>query len=65
MLPGHGVPGGKELYGRMQQYLTAAREIYSKSRDGEEMEYKIIRAFHGGVGMLDQQKRFLFPLEKH
>jgi glyoxylase-like metal-dependent hydrolase (beta-lactamase superfamily II) len=67
VLPGHGVPGGEELYGRMQQYLTAAREIYSKSRDGEEMKSKMIRAFpeYGGVGMLDQQKRFLFPLGKH
>jgi len=51
----------------MQQYLTAAYEIYCKSRDGEEMKSKIIRAFpdYGGVGMLDQQKRFLFPLKKH
>jgi len=61
------VPAGQELYGRMQQYLTAAYEIYCKSRDGEEMKSKIIRAFpdYGGVGMLDQQKRFLFPLKKH
>jgi len=63
VLPGHGDPGGKELYEKMQRYLSTARDIYSQSRDGDEMKGKMIRAFprHGGVGMLDQQKRFLFP----
>jgi hypothetical protein len=36
----------------MQQYLSVAREMYSQSRDGEEMKSKMIRAFpdFGGVG---------------
>lgn len=67
VLPGHGSPGGKELYEKMQRYLSTAREIYSQSRDGDDMKAKMIRAFpdYGGIGMLDQQKRFLFPSGKH
>ena len=63
VLPGHGHPGGKELYGRMQQYLATARHVYARADDGEDMKIKMIQAFpdYGGVGMLDQQKRFLFP----
>lgn len=63
VLPGHGVPGGKELYGCMQQYIAKARDVYARAADGEDMKNKMIQAFpdYGGVGMLDQQKRFLFP----
>lgn len=63
VLPGHGVPGGKELYDQMEQYLSIAREVLSSSPDGEVMKTKMIQAFpdYGGIGMLDQQKRFLFP----
>jgi glyoxylase-like metal-dependent hydrolase (beta-lactamase superfamily II) len=63
VLPGHGVPGGKELYGWMQQYLATARHVYARATDGEVVKKKMIPAFpdYGGVGMLDQQKRFLFP----
>lgn len=62
VLPGHGAPGGKELYSRMQHYLATARDMYTRSSDGEDMKNKMIEAFpdYGGVGMLDQQKRFLF-----
>jgi glyoxylase-like metal-dependent hydrolase (beta-lactamase superfamily II) len=66
VLPGHGVPGGKELYDQMERYLSTARDILSRSSDGETMKTKMIKAFpdYGGVGMLDQQKRFLFRLGK-
>jgi len=63
VLPGHGAPGGKELYGRMQEYLATARDVYARALDGNDMKYKMTQAFpeYGGVGMLDQQVRFLFP----
>jgi len=63
VLPGHGAPGGKELYSQMQHYLSTARRVYAVAADGEDMKNKMIQAFpeYGGVGMLDQQKRFLFP----
>jgi glyoxylase-like metal-dependent hydrolase (beta-lactamase superfamily II) len=67
VLPGHGVPGGKELYDQMGRYLCTARNVLARSSDGDAMKTKMIQAFpdYGGVGMLDQQKRFLFPYGKH
>lgn len=67
ILPGHGAPGGKELYSQMQHYLSVARSAYAEAKDGEDMKNKMLRAFpdYGGVGMLDQQKRFLFPAAGH
>jgi len=64
VLPGHGAPGGKDLYERMQQYLSTAREMFTQSVDGDDMKEKMMNAFPGyaGIGMLDQQKRFLFPV---
>ena len=63
VLPGHGAPGGTELYSRMQHYLSTARDVYARATDGEDMKNKMLHAFpdYGGIGMLDQQKRFLFP----
>jgi len=63
ILPGHGSPGGKELYSRMQHYLSTARDLYARATDGEDLKNKMIQAFpdYGGAGILDQQKRFLFP----
>jgi glyoxylase-like metal-dependent hydrolase (beta-lactamase superfamily II) len=67
VLPGHGAPGGKELYDRMGRYLSIALDVLAQSSDGEAMKTKMIQAFpdYGGIGMLDQQKRFLFPTNKH
>lgn len=58
ILPGHGAPGGKQLYTQMQNYLAVARDAYAQSKDGDDMKARVIQAFadYGGVGMLDQQK---------
>jgi hypothetical protein len=62
ILPAHGAPGGKELFGQMQQYIATARDVFAEASGGEDMKEKMIRAFpdYGGVGMLDQQKGFCF-----
>jgi glyoxylase-like metal-dependent hydrolase (beta-lactamase superfamily II) len=67
VLPGHGTPGSNELYDHMERYLSTALDILAQSSDGEAMKTKMIQAFpdYGGIGMLDQQKRFLFPTVKH
>ena len=36
VLPGHGAPGGPELYDGMQHYLSTAREIFWEASDGDE-----------------------------
>jgi hypothetical protein len=50
----------------MQRYLSTARAILAQASDGDDMKSKMIRAFpdYGGTGILDRQKRFLFPSAK-
>lgn len=66
ILPGHGAPGAKELYHRMQNYLSTARDLLSKASDGDDLKARLIVAFpdFGGRALLDHQKRFLFPPRK-
>jgi glyoxylase-like metal-dependent hydrolase (beta-lactamase superfamily II) len=66
ILPGHGPPGGPELYDEMRDYLTTARETLAASRDGAEFKARMISAFphFGGHALLDHQRRFLFPHPK-
>jgi len=63
LLPGHGSPGGPELYGAMQLYLDTARDAVAKSDSGAELKSRLIAAFpnHRGRVLLDHQMRFLFP----
>jgi glyoxylase-like metal-dependent hydrolase (beta-lactamase superfamily II) len=63
VLPGHGSPGGPELYDAMRRYLAAAQEALSKSSAGAELKSRLISAFpdHRGRVLLDHQMRFLFP----
>jgi glyoxylase-like metal-dependent hydrolase (beta-lactamase superfamily II) len=63
LLPGHGSPGGPELYGAMAQYLDTARDALAQSTSAEELESRLIAAFpqHRGRVLLDHQMRFLFP----
>ena len=63
LLPGHGSPGGPELYGAMQLYLDMARDALSLSHSGDELKSRMIAAFpnHRGRTLLDHQMRFLFP----
>ena len=67
VLPGHGAPGGTELYDSMEHYLATARELLTRSKSGDELKARLIAAFPDftGTAMLDHQKRFLFPPEKH
>ncbi len=62
VLPGHGLPGGKELYGRMIDYLEFARVALAESRNGEELKAKLLAKYpdYGGRDLLDHQQRFLF-----
>src|SRR5262249_47066831 len=66
ILPGHGAPGGAELYDRMQNYLGSARDLLLKASDGDDLKARLIAAFPDfcGWALLDHQKRFLFPPRK-
>jgi glyoxylase-like metal-dependent hydrolase (beta-lactamase superfamily II) len=67
LLPGHGDPGGPELYGAMSNYLGIAREALAESSSGAELKARLIAAFprHRGRELLDHQIRFLFPTLAH
>jgi len=66
ILPGHGDPGGPELYDSMLHYLATARELLGKSRDSDDFKARLLTEFpdFGGAALLDHQKRFLFPPRK-
>jgi glyoxylase-like metal-dependent hydrolase (beta-lactamase superfamily II) len=63
VLPGHGAPGGPELYDAMLNYLSVAREALSQAEDAADLKGRLIAAFpeFGGRVLLDHQMRFLFP----
>lgn len=63
VFPGHGAPGGEELFDTMIHYLSTARGALSQSHDGDDLKSRLIAAFPDFSGrlLLDHQKRFLFP----
>jgi glyoxylase-like metal-dependent hydrolase (beta-lactamase superfamily II) len=66
ILPGHGAPGGPELYDAMAQYLTVARAALSEASDPDDLKRRLISAFpqFGGRTLLDHEMRFLFPVRQ-
>lgn len=62
VLPGHGVPGGGELYDEMIAYLDFGEQALASSTSAAEFRQKILHRFadYGGVTVLDHQLRFLF-----
>ena len=63
LLPGHGDPGGHDLYDEMRDYLAVAREAYLDSDDPNEFKQRLLDDFpdYQGRALLDHQMRFLFP----
>jgi hypothetical protein len=58
ILPGHGTPGGPELYERMGHYLVTALDLFIQVG----LKARLIATFPDftGTATLDRQKRFLF-----
>ena len=67
VLPGHGVPGRKALYGEMLRYLDVAEEALDVTRSPSKFRERMIGRFpnYGGLKVLDHQLRFLFPETAH
>ncbi len=63
LLPGHGDPGGHDLYDEMRDYLAAARLAYLAADNAEEFKQRLIEDFpdYQARALLDHQMRFLFP----
>jgi glyoxylase-like metal-dependent hydrolase (beta-lactamase superfamily II) len=63
ILPGHGVPGGVELYGHMTDYLTFARTALANAPDGTTFINAMVQHYptYGVRSLLEHEERFLFP----
>jgi glyoxylase-like metal-dependent hydrolase (beta-lactamase superfamily II) len=62
IFPGHGAPGGPELFDAMARYLTVARTALLEASDATDLKQRLISAFpqFDGRALLDHQMRFLF-----
>ena len=67
ILPGHGAPGGAELYDAMGRYLSVARAALSAASGPADLKQRLNSAFpqFGGRALLDHQMRFLFPARRN
>lgn len=63
ILPGHGPPGGPELYDAMARYLSSARVALTEASGPADFKQRLISAFpeFTGRALLDHEMRFLFP----
>jgi glyoxylase-like metal-dependent hydrolase (beta-lactamase superfamily II) len=63
VLPGHGIPGGPELYHQMVDYLAFAETALATSQDSTDFKRQLLDRFpdHGARKIVDHQMRFLFP----
>jgi glyoxylase-like metal-dependent hydrolase (beta-lactamase superfamily II) len=62
VLPGHGLPGGAELYDGMLEYLDFAEDALKKASDAADFKRRVLERFpdYDGVKIVDHQLRFLF-----
>jgi glyoxylase-like metal-dependent hydrolase (beta-lactamase superfamily II) len=63
VFPGHGAPGGVELYDRMTEYLDFAENALRSAGNANRFKEQLLSRFadYGGLKILDHQLRFLFP----
>ena len=63
VLPGHGQPGGKEIYSQCREYLSAAKSLVAEATSADQLKAALIERFptyHGEL-LLDVQNMYLFP----
>jgi glyoxylase-like metal-dependent hydrolase (beta-lactamase superfamily II) len=62
ILPGHGAPGGPELYDDMAHYLSVARAALAQASGPAGLKQRLIAAFpeFSGRALLDHEMRFFF-----
>jgi len=63
ILPGHGVPGGPELFDFVSDYLAVARPALAAAKNGDDLKAALLAAFPtaGGTVLLHIQNTYLFP----
>lgn len=65
ILPGHGHPGGKELFHAMKQYIVTAKHEFESAQDSASFIKRMTDAFpdYHGRALLEHEQRFLFPTQ--
>jgi glyoxylase-like metal-dependent hydrolase (beta-lactamase superfamily II) len=63
ILPGHGLPGGRELYATARSYLKVAKAAYAQATDPDDLNQLLESAYpaYGGTAMQGLQNFYLFP----
>jgi glyoxylase-like metal-dependent hydrolase (beta-lactamase superfamily II) len=63
IIPGHGLPGGREIYASSRSYLEAARGAFAAASSPEDLNRWLEAAFpeYGGTAMQGLQNFYLFP----
>lgn len=63
VLPGHGAPGGRDLYDQVLDYLAAAKPAVEQATTGEQLKTTLTQRFrdYRGAILLDVQNMILFP----
>jgi glyoxylase-like metal-dependent hydrolase (beta-lactamase superfamily II) len=62
ILPGHGLPGGREIYAASRSYLEVARGALAQASGPEDLNRRLEEAFphYGGTAMQGLQNFYLF-----
>ena len=62
ILPGHGLPGGRELYDQMLEYVDFVENALAIAKDRTDFKQRLLERFpdYGGVAVAEHQLRFLF-----
>ncbi|MGH3814586.1 MAG: DHA2 family efflux MFS transporter permease subunit [Pseudonocardiaceae bacterium] len=65
VLPGHGAPGGRDLYDQVLDYLAAAKLAVEQATTGGQLKTTLTQRFrdYRGTFLLDIQNMILFPPE--
>ena len=63
ILPGHGMPGSKELIDKAVAYLNTVDDLLSEAKTAAEYKEGILKAYpgFGGAALIDIYLPFLFP----
>jgi hypothetical protein len=65
VLPGHGLPGGRDLFAATRSYLERARDAYTQATGPNDLTSGLVSECpeHTGTRLHHLQNYFLYPHE--
>jgi glyoxylase-like metal-dependent hydrolase (beta-lactamase superfamily II) len=63
VLPGHGLPGDRRVYGAARAYLTVAKAAHAEAEGPDDLNARLVDAYpdHTGTAMQPVQNYYLYP----